>query len=434
MSRSSYLITGFAAVTVLVVCVSIWYTSRQRLPPEIRIAAGQSGGLYHTFAQDFAERLHQRTGRRVSVIETTGSGANVELLRAGGAELALIQPTSLTPEGIAGVAPLFPELLHFLVRKGCNIRSPADLAGRRVGLGMPGSGTRQNAHVLLPHYGVSPEGLREVDDPFGALTISGEVDAALVTTGWMNPTLEKVLRNGSVELIELADTEGLAARHPWLVPATIPRGLFSGNPPIPPNPVRTVGVTALLTVRAGTTDELVNETLATLYETDLRASYPLLLTAKVARNYDSAVMHPATVAYHDPAARFNRLSKVMELASKSKEVLVGVAAFAVLVWGWVRRRRELRAEAQDLAQKQKLDEFISRTLTVEMDQMDVADPEQLRVFLRRVTLIKQEALQELTSEKVRGDQLFAIFLSQCASLSEKIQMRMMYGRMSDTSV
>ena len=64
--------------------------------------------------------------------------------------------------------------------------------------------------------------------------------------------------------------------------------------------------------------------------------------------------------------------------------------------------------------------------------MDVTDPEQLRPFLRRVTQIKQEALRELTSEKVRGDQLFAIFLSQCAALSEKIQMRMIYGRMSES--
>ena len=70
-------------------------------------------------------------------------------------------------------------------------------------------------------------------------------------------------------------------------------------------------------------------------------------------------------------------------------------------------------------------------VTVELEQMEVTDPEQLRPFLRRVTQIKQEALRELTSEKVRGDQLFAIFLSQCAALSDKIQMRMIYGRLSE---
>lgn len=104
----------------------------------------------------------------------------------------------------------------------------------------------------------------------------------------------------------------------------------------------------------------------------------------------------------------------MELLSKSKEALFGVVAAAILMWGWLRRRREQIAAAADQVQKEKLEGFIGRTLTVELDQMKVDAPEELRPFLRQVTQIKQEALKELTSEKVRGDQLFAIFLSQCA--------------------
>jgi hypothetical protein len=195
--------------------------------------------------------------------------------------------------------------------------------------------------------------------------------------------------------------------------------------------VRTVAVTALLTAPKDAPDELVSESLAVLYQSDLRSSYPLLLSARSARDHDAALMHPAVAPFHDPAGRFNRLAGTIELASKSKEVLFGLAALGVLVWGWFRRRRERRAAAQDHAQKEKLDGFIKRTLAVELEQMSVSDPEELRRYLQQVTLIKQEALQELTSEKVRGDQLFAIFLAQCASLSEKIQMRMMYGRLSE---
>ena len=115
---------------------------------------------------------------------------------------------------------------------------------------------------------------------------------------------------------------------------------------------------------------------------------------------------------------------------KTKELLLGALAFGVLVWNWWLRRVEQAATAADQVQKQQLEGFIKQTLEVELEQMEVADPEELRPFLRRVTGIKQEALRELTNERVRGDQLFAIFLAQCAALSEKIQMRMVYGRMS----
>jgi hypothetical protein len=220
-------------------------------------------------------------------------------------------------------------------------------------------------------------------------------------------------------------------RHPSFLITTIPPGLYPGTPPAPREPVRTVAVTALLAGRANLSDRLIREVLAALYESDMRSSFPAVMSAKAAKDYDAVVMHPSVADYHNPAAALNRVSQALELISKSREALFGLIAFAILVWSWVRRRRERLAAAADRVQKQKLDDFIARTLSVELEQMEVTNPEQLRPFLRRVTQIKQEALRELTSEKVRGDQLFAIFLSQCAALSEKIQMRMLYGTMSE---
>jgi len=420
------------ATTVLVVGAVGWYTSRETLPRgEIRIAAGKKDGLYEQFAETLADRLRERTKRPVRVIETVGSEANVVLLRDGGAELALIQTDSLTPEGVVGIAPLFPEPLHFLVRKGRKILSIADLPGRRVALGLKGSGMRQNALAVLAHYGIPAKDLRVVDEPFAALETDPDLDAAFVTTGWMNRRLGEILTKGDFELISIADAEGLATRHPWFTAVTLPRGLYPGKTPVPAEPVRTVAVTALLVGRSDTTDRLVHEALAAVYERDLRVSFPAAMTAKAAKDYDAAVMHPAVADYHEPSAGLNRLSRALELIAKSKEAIFAVFAAAVLVFGWIQRRRERATEAADQIQKSKLEGFIGQTLEVELEQMEVTDPEELRPFLRRVTKIKQEALRELTSEEVRGDQLFAIFLSQCAALSEKIQMRMVYGRMSE---
>src|SRR6478735_250286 len=92
------------AVVVLLAGVAyavVWYTNRETLPPEIRIAAGRRNGLYFTFAEQFAKRLQERTGRPVRVVETAGSEENIGLLRDGGVELALIQTDSPTPNGVA---------------------------------------------------------------------------------------------------------------------------------------------------------------------------------------------------------------------------------------------------------------------------------------------------------------------------------------------
>src|SRR5947208_9163987 len=110
----------------------VWYnTKRETLPAEIRIAAGKKDGLYYTFAEQFAKRLQERTGRPVSVVESPGSEDNIARVRDGSVELALIQSDSPTPNGIAGIAPLFPEPIHFIVRKNSKIKSPADLAPDR---------------------------------------------------------------------------------------------------------------------------------------------------------------------------------------------------------------------------------------------------------------------------------------------------------------
>lgn len=432
MRKFARFLIALVAIVFLAASVIGWYTSREDLPLKIHVATGKKGGLNHTFASRFAELLQERTGRPVIVMETKGTEENVQLLREGKAELAVFQTHAVPHDGVVGIAPLFMERVHFIARKSKKICSVAELSGRRVALGAKGSAMRQNALLVLAHHGLAPGDLQDVEEPFGALDADPNLDAAFVTTGWMNPLLIKRLRQRDVELISIADTEALAMRHPWFTATTIPGGLYPDREPIPEKPVSTVGVMALLACRADTPDRLVQESMAALYETDLRATFPAALSAKVAKDFDAVVMHRRVALYHNPSAGLSHLSRTMDFFVKTKEILLGILAFSVLVWNWYQRRIELFETAADQVQKQQLEGFIQQTLDVELEQMSVSGPEELRVYLRRVTAIKQEALKALTRERVRGDQLFAIFLAQCAALSEKIQMRMMYGKMSGT--
>ncbi len=129
---------------------------------------------------------------------------------------------------------------------------------------------RQNALTVLAHHDLAPGGVRDVEEPFGALDADRALDAAFVTSGWMNPLLLKCLEQHDIELVGIADTEGLATRNPWFTATTIPPGLYPGKPPVPSEPVPTVAVMALLAGRADAPDRLVHESLAALFETDLR--------------------------------------------------------------------------------------------------------------------------------------------------------------------
>ena len=54
-----------------------------------------------------------------------------------------------------------------------------------------------------------------------------------------------------------------------------------------------------------------------------------------------------------------------------------------------------------------------------------ADVDELQEYLDKVTAIKLEALQELTEAEMRRDLAFSIFLDQCASLINKIQLKIL---------
>ena len=170
---------------------------------------------------------------------------------------------------------------------------------------------RQTSRTLLAHYGVPITKGMDAEEHFGVIATDPGVDAALVTTGWMNPIVEELLQRDDLELIGIGDPEGLAMRHPWLTAITIPKGLYPGKSPVPARPVRTVAVTALLACRADASDRLVREALEAIYETDLRSSFPAVLSAKAAKDYDAAVMHPERREVPRPVRGANRLAQAL---------------------------------------------------------------------------------------------------------------------------
>ncbi len=326
-------------------------------------------------------------------------------------------------DAIAVVAPCYPEVVHVVVRKGSGVRDITDLNGRPVVVGLAGSGMRQTARFILDFYGrPHHQGDRE-ERYFGSLGEDTSFDAALVTSGMDNPDLTVLLRGGEFELVPVGLAPAISAKSAHFTEYEIPRGYYAAVPPVPAAPVATVATTALLTTRAGASDELVQLMLPSLYDETLQSDFPFLIPRRDVLNWSPAPLHPVSRRYFDPEDQMGWLANVMETLAATKELLFAFGAGLYLVWDRWRRLQERERQVSVQAEKQHLDMFLKKTLDIEAAQMDTTDVVELGAFLDDITRIKLRALQELTNEELRGDQDFSIFLMQCANLINKIQMK-----------
>lgn len=416
-------------LAVLVLSLVVWYVTRDTLPPTIRLAAGRRGGLYDKFARALAVRLEKRTGRPVRVIETNGAMENRQLLRAGKADLALMQTGAEPLEDLVAVAPVYDELVHVIVRRGRSFGSLSDLRGKSLIIGSVGSGTQQDALRVLEHYQIGQANSQPAPVDFPDLRTDDALDAALATTGFFNPDLCELLQNGQFEILPILDTEALTVRYPFYSAGTIPRGLYAeqtrDHPAVPATTIPTIAVQAFLAARKDTSDALVTRSLAALYEEDLRGAFPNFLPLEQAKTWSDAPRHPAAARYFDPFGGLDLLSSFLQSIAAAKELLLALGAALYLLWDRWNRLREKEQKQLVREQKERLDFFLKETMRVEQAQMDSEDPVALKQYLDEVTCIKLRAMDELTHEDLRDNQMFFIFLMQCSGLISKIQDKIM---------
>jgi TRAP transporter TAXI family solute receptor len=213
------------------------------LPPRsIRMAAGAPDGAYAESARRYREIL-ARDGVQIEIVTTAGSMENLRLLRAprDGVEEGFVQGGTEAAAGRAQVpdlrslASVFLEPLWIFVRADQRVDRLSELRGRRLAVGVEGSGTRVLATALLAASGIresadlSPIGGREAVDAL----LAGTVDAAFFVTARPSPALDLLLRSPRVRLVNMRQAEAYARRYPFLSRVSLPEGALDLSAPIP---------------------------------------------------------------------------------------------------------------------------------------------------------------------------------------------------------
>ncbi|MBO0766252.1 MAG: TAXI family TRAP transporter solute-binding subunit [Hyphomicrobiaceae bacterium] len=144
------------------------------------ILTGANGGTYHRFGLDIAAIVKKICHVDLDVRDSQGSIDNLARLRTEPfAQLAIVQEDALAyvllnksrhptikdwVDKFRYVLPLYREEAHIVVRRDAKLRTLADLAGKRVALGEPRSGTNLTATLLLKAAGLleGPSQIEEV--------------------------------------------------------------------------------------------------------------------------------------------------------------------------------------------------------------------------------------------------------------------------------
>jgi TRAP-type uncharacterized transport system substrate-binding protein len=251
-------------------------------------------------------------------------------------------------------------------------------------------------------------------------------EIVILTTRSSNQDLKALLQRGDYELISI-DAEGLADQHEFYRAKTIPVGRYGhdkNNRPIPPQPVKTVATTAVLAVRDDAPASFVKNLLRALQSTTLHSRQPVLMDADEVRTYLADMpFHTTARAFYDPYDP-GRIAMWVEMMAGSKELLFATGAGLFFLWRVRRQRRKSRRDRAVAHQRNRLRYFLEATIAIEAAQMNVRDPARLRPFLDEITQLKLRALKELTHEDIQGDRTFSIFLTECAHLINKMQLKM----------
>jgi TRAP transporter TAXI family solute receptor len=320
--------TTIKVLVVLVFCASSLLNVRAGNAKDktffVTIGSGDITGVYYPTGLIIAKLINEKRekyGIRAAVESTRGSVFNLNALIAGYLEFGLAQSdkqyqavmglSEWTDKGpqkdLCAVFSIHPETVTLVAAVDAGIKTIADLRGKRVNLGNPGSGQLQNSKDALGAAGLNPEKdiipvkLRVTKAP--GLLEDGAIDAFFCTVGHPSQTLkETVAGSRKVRFIPITGPgiEKLIAENRYYTKAVVPvrkNYLVSVNPV----DVQTFGVKATLCTSARVPDDVVYAIAKEVFDNleEVKKLHPAYadLTKEGMLEGLSAPIHPGAMKY-----------------------------------------------------------------------------------------------------------------------------------------
>jgi uncharacterized protein len=288
---------GPAARAVLWVCLAVCMQACTvfQYRPDVVIGTGRPGGVYLPLGDSICRLFNldvARRGLRCAAYVSRGPAANLESLRDGRVDIAVVQSDVLA-DAISGrgrftsrgpdtaLRVLFTgetEAFTIVAHRELKIRAAAGLRGKRINLGSPESGERVSMERVMAALGFAPADFAAaLELPLGVqhdAFCANTLDAIVYTVRHPNGMVDDVVRlcGGVLVDIDAPQIESLLSTYPEYSRSVVPAHTYTSNP----ETVTTLGVRTLIVTTTRLPDTVAYEITKALFDNidDFRRLHP----------------------------------------------------------------------------------------------------------------------------------------------------------------
>ncbi len=294
-------------------------------PTVISIGTGGITGVYYPTGGAIAKIVNKKkneNGVRALVDSTSGSVFNVNAVMAGDLEFGVVQSDrqfqamngmaewkKKGPQtGLRAVFSIYPEAVTLVAAADAGITSSLDLRGKRVNIGNPGSGQRQNSIDALNAVGINYETDIQAESikasEAAGLLQDHRIDAFFYTVGHPSGAITEATSGArKVVFARIDGIETLLENFPYYTRTTVPIAPYPGV--LNKTDIETFGVRATLITSAKVPDYIVYTITREIFENfeEFKKLHPAYtnLTKESMLTGLSAPIHPGALKYYREA-------------------------------------------------------------------------------------------------------------------------------------
>jgi hypothetical protein len=291
----------------------------------VTIGTGGITGVYYPTGGAIAKIVNKKRkeyGIRATVESTGGSVFNVNAVMTGDLEFGVVQSDRQyqavngmaewedkgKQEDLRAVFTIHPESITLVAADDAGINSIQDLKGKRVNIGNPGSGQRQNSIDALEAAGldwetdIKAEGVKAAEAP--GLLQDGRIDAFFYTVGHPSGAIKEATAGArKVKIVPITEVDSLLQKFPYYAKARVPISFYPGA--VNKEDVDTFGVKATFVTSAKVPEGVVYAITKEVFENfeDFKKLHPAysVLTKEGMLEGLSAPLHPGAEKYYKEA-------------------------------------------------------------------------------------------------------------------------------------